>query len=394
MALIDLGPPYGQCYMLAVPIQAPLKQTLAWLTDDMTTHNGFESRHKLRRKPRVSFDYTLHANAVKSQAYLDLKNGLRSRWLIPLWHEAQRVGTIAGGTTTFTGLNNAPRYLRLDRYAMVYDQAAPTNYSVHSLVDVQPTSLQLDSATGGFVNGFIVPLMLAWVRGDVKRQSDGYNDQHAIAMDVDFDDQEEVVTSAPVSYSGLELFTGPVLMNGDRYDGTFQRREDQLDAPTNRVARRAPWETTQEAMSYAFVMETPAEVQTLREFLHRRAGKYAPFWAPTFENNCPTLNTGNIVTTFSFRNAGAADDWLTDTPQTRVAFEDIAGTWYVRTLSGFSIAPTVVTATLDTALNVDASRIRRVSYLRQWRLVDDAVTFEWVGREVCRCAFGVKELQL
>lgn len=376
---------FGTLALLALPVQVPMRETLAWLTDVFEADDGSEDRHQLRGAPRRSVTYSIPQQAWdRSNAYNTERGALRQRWAVPMWSEVQQVGALSAGATSIT-CNTFFYDFRAGSLALLYQSTSQWQVVEVSAVSIGVLTV---SATQAFTNATLLPIRTGYIRGDVNRRGNGHN---AVAeVSFDFDDDLELTVSAPTQYLGNDIYFHEALMPGDSYDSSLSARQDFADYDTGLVARRNPWLYVRNSMSYVRRVTTVAEMLALRQWAFRRAGKYRAFWAPSYENDLRKASTGTVTTTFRFKR-DAYDDWAAD--RVHVAFEDDDGNWYPRALSNVTVVDsTTLEATLDTALNLPATRIRRVSYLGLKRLANDAVELEWIGNGVCQTSLTVTEL--
>lgn len=377
---------FGTVALLALPVQAPMQESLAWLTDILNSHNGTEEALQLRAAPRRQLQYSIPQQAWdRSQAFNTERGALRQKWAVPVWSETQVVGALASGATSVV-CNTTDFDLRDESLVLLYQST--TKWQVAEVTAVASGSISITATTQAFDNATLIPLRIGYIRGDVTRSSNGHNAVAQVLFDLD--DSIELTSAAPTQFLGNDIYFDEVLMGDARYDASLEAQDNQADYELGVVHRRAPWTYARHVMQYDRMMTTPAEVQAFRLWLHRRAGKYRKFWAPTYENDLRKASTGTVTTTFKFKR-DSYDDWATD--RIHAAFEDDAGNWYPRTLSNIVVSDsTTLQATLSSALNVHASRIRRVSYLGLKRLTSDAVDLNWIGNGVCQASLSVTEL--
>jgi phage baseplate assembly protein gpV len=130
-------------------------------------------------------------------------------------------------------------------------------------------------------------------------------------------------------------------------------------------------------------------MRQFREWLHRRAGRYRAFWQPTFESDFRVRSMGTVTTSLIV----ASDDYLPHSAQRPHLAVEAAGVWYARTITdAVQLDADRVQLVLNSALNVAAERIARVSYLGLKRLDTDRVEMNWVGGGVCTVEMRLLEL--
>lgn len=377
---------FGTVALLSLPVRAPMVESLAWLTDVHDSHNGTEDRLQLRAAPRRQVQYEIPQQAwERAHGFNTLRGALRQKWAVPMWSETQAVGAIANGATSVT-CNTTIYDLRDESLVLLYQSNSV--WQVVEVTGVSSGSIAISATSQTFSNAMLIPLRIGYIRGDAELDGNGHNAVARILFDLD--DNIEITSSAPAQYLGNDIYFDEVLMGGERYEVQLTSQQDFADYDLGKVDRRAPWTYARHVMQYQHLLTTPAEMFAFRQWLHRRAGKYRAFWAPTYEQDLRLTSTGTITTTIQFQR-DSYDEWSSD--RTHIAFEDNAGTWYARAVSNIVIVnPTTLQATLSSALNLPASRIKRISYLGLKRLSSDAVDLNWIGNGVCQASLSVTEL--
>ena len=56
---------FGELAILPYQAEAPVKESLEFLTDVITAYDATEERLQLRSKPRQSFNYSIYSRATK-----------------------------------------------------------------------------------------------------------------------------------------------------------------------------------------------------------------------------------------------------------------------------------------------------------------------------------------
>lgn len=360
-------------------------ERLSWLTEVFNSFNGTEERQQLRTAPRQQLQYTFPEQAWKRQEGYNTERGaLRKLWAVPLWSQAQLIGIIGAASTTIACVTNLYDF-RDDGLAFIFQP--PETYQLVEITAVGGSSIDV-SATLGFNNAYLMPARTAYLAGDVTRRSSGHN--AIVDATYDLEDNVEVASSTPTQFLSQDLYTDEVLMDGDRYESNLFSQEDRSDNDLGIVKRLAPWIFNRRTSNHLRLFVSAAEVFAFRQFLARRAGKYRSFWQPTFEHDLRPNGTGTITTTFKWFKDSYVE-WASD--QVHVAFQDLTGTWYPRTLSAVSsFDSTTLQATLSSALNLPYDTLKRVSFLGSMRLSSDIVDLNWIGGGVCRVPLGVTEV--
>src|SRR5262245_36294877 len=94
---------FGTVAFVPTQPQAPMQESLEWLTDLMVSQNGTEQALQLRTAPRQRFTYNLPEQDDKKQASFNTQYGaIPNLWAIPIWAEPQYVGTLAAAATSIS----------------------------------------------------------------------------------------------------------------------------------------------------------------------------------------------------------------------------------------------------------------------------------------------------
>jgi hypothetical protein len=378
---------HGVIALLPIPAQSPAAEIYNWLTDISDSRDGTEERLQLRTAPRATIEYAIPRNAdERARAFNDEYGAIRTRWGVPLWAQAERVGAVASSDTTITCESDLAEYAD-ESLALVWQSSSL--FAVVQVATVGVGVLNLEDPVGvTFTDAVVMPLRVGFISGDASAQRTGYNDIGNIRYDIE--DNVALTVSAPTQFLSNDIYFDELLKGGPSYISAIQAASDEADYSLGKIGRLAPWTYARQLSSVQRILEGPEEAFAFRQWLHRRAGKYRAFWTPSFENDMRVANTGTITTTLQF-SRDSYDEWAT--ARTHIAIEDTGGNWYARTLSSVSVVnATTLQGTLNSTINLAASRVRRISYLGLKRLSSDSMKLEWIGNGVARCNFGILEI--
>lgn len=380
---------FGQVTILPIPAIVPVRESLDWLTDVVPYYDGGEERHQVRNNARRRFDLQIPVAASEYQRAFNTVYGSRTnQWAVPLWTEAQNLGAVTGGLSSIVA--NTDYYdFRDSSLALLW--ASPRDWQVVEITTVTPGtpgSLAIDGTTNAFSNAWLMPIRLGHLVGGVSRQSNSYNGQ--LSLSYDLEDNISLSVSAPTQYLSNDIYFDEGLFGGEALTDRLIQSVDFIDGELGVVGYRSPWTNGKVSRPFEWLLSTPADIYAFRQFLYRRMGKYKAFWQPTFDSDFRVTSTGTVTTVLrTFK-----DDYLDHaTNRTHIAVEDSAGNWYARNIdSTASISGTEMELTLDSALNVEASDIVRVSYLGLKRLETDKVELSWIGNGVMNTTVRILEL--
>lgn len=377
---------FGELAIIPQPAETPVRETLEFLTDVMTSHNGSEERIPLRSKPRQFFNYKMPTQAwASAAAFNTLYGAVRQRWAVPIWTEAQYVGNVIQNAQTIA-CNTSLYDLRPNSLAMLF--ASCGEWQVIEIASVEENQITLSSAVRSFVGSWLLPVRLGWIGGNASKPTSGHNGRVELTFEID--DNPSIVEAVPPQYSGNDIYYEPGLLSGGSLSRSIEKRLDVADFALGPVARRSPWLNSRFATPYRSLLEGPQEIRDFKRWLFRRAGKFRPFWQPTFEVNMRVKNTGVVASTLVIES----DSYLAYVSnRTRIAIQTTAGAWHVRTVSNpVQINADSVQLTLSSALNVAASNIARVSFLGLNRLDADRIELNWNGNNVVETEIRILEL--
>lgn len=376
---------HGTLALLPLQPQAPATETLTWKTDVLESHNGTEQRIQVRALPRQGFSYSFPTQQSEVARALNLLYGsIREEQAIPVWTEAQFIGTVTPGETTLTAVVDKYDFRALS-LALLWQ--SPRQWQVIEIDTVGSGVLNLNSTTISFSAAYLMPLRVGRIRGNGKRKTSGYSAEQT--LDFEADDNIAFSPAAPAQYKGEDIYYDEILFDGNSIHDDIVRREDIADFELGLVSVRSPWLNSRIRRPYNKVLEGASEVWQFRQWLHRRAGRYRAFWQPSFENDAQLKSTGTITDKVQI----AANDYLTWAQDRKHLAFLSNGVWSPReVLSVAQINPDLLELTLDSTLNLAANSISRISYLGLKRLDTDNVELNWIGAGVCQVSINMLEI--
>lgn len=375
----------GDLAILPYQAQAPLTEALEFLTDVMEAYDGSEQRLQLRTMPRQTFQYTIPVKFWNiAESFNTAYNAIRKKWAIPLWTEAQFVGDVTAHATDIT-CNTSLYDLRASSLAFLFNAAGA--WQVVEISTKTSTKINVTNDLSYIASAWLMPIRIGWIVGDVKKSTNAYEDMVEINFFVD--DNLDLTPSAPTQYLSNDIYFDSPVLSGSNMDKSLQQRADIVDQVLGVVSRRSPWLNARYASTYRSVLQGAQQVRDYKAFLYRRAGKFRSFWMPTFEQNMRHANTGTILSTLTIE----ADSYAQYPQRQHIAIESASGVWYPRAVSNPTpVAGNRIQLTLDSALNLDASKVRRISYLGLHRLNTDKIELRWIGNNVVESEFGILEI--
>ena len=377
---------FGELAIFPREVEAPVVETLSFLTDVMESFNGSEQRLQLRSKPRQTFEYSMPLQAWHMANAFNTEYGaLRKRWAVPVWTEAQNVGFVIENATTI-GCNTSLYDLRPNSLAMLYNNF--DNWQVVEIATVGADHIILINGAKAQADSFLIPVRLGYVSSNIERITNGHNGKTKVVFEIE--DNLELTTATPSQYLSEDIYYDASLLSGSSISRSVEKRLDINDFDLGPVERRSPWKNSRFGTPYNKLINNAAEMRQFKDFLHRRAGKFRAFWLPTFEVNMRVKNTGVIASTLVIES-----DSFIDYASIRknIAIQTTSGAWYNRVISNpVQINSNSVQLTLSSALNINAKDIARVSYLGLNRLDADRIEISWNGAGIAEANFRILEL--
>lgn len=371
--------------MLALQPEAPVTEKLVWFTDLIVSKDGSEQRWQIASDPRQEFDFMFPAtDKRKVLAFNTVWGALPKEWLVPVWPQAQAYGAVSAGLATLANVN-LDSELRAPGLALLWQ--SDTQWQIVGFDSFDGDDMLLNTLTQAFTDAWLIPLRTGFMQQNAVRKLNGYE----ATFDLNFTirDNAALTVAAPTQYLGDDLYTVPTLFKGEELSDDMLSNIDLFDPMVGPVAFYQNWDHSKIAKTYRVVCENAAETWELREFLHRRAGRFRAFWQPSFENDLRLESTGTIVSTMNI----VKDDFIRHAAdRTHIAIE-AAGVWYPRAITLITeVDADTVQLTLSSAVNVAANRISRISWLGLRRLNTDRVEIRYVGGGVAEAEFRTLEV--
>lgn len=366
--------------------QAPITETLEWLTDVTISKDGTEERIKVAVSPRQKFKMNFPAPPEKKRlGHNVLWGDLSNKFMIPVWTQPTILGVVAAGANTIAFDTTESEY-RGPGLAILWESF--DSWQVIGIESVASGSLTLNTLTKAFSKAWIMPLRYGFIPDGVSKNLDGYKAE--FELEIRILDNKELTVSAPTQYNSDDLYTEAGLIEGDGTSDDMVSNPDVFDPGIGLVEFYGTWLNTRIGRTHRVLNEDLSSAWALRQFLHRRAGRYRQFWQPSFEQDLKVKNSGTITTTMSVDRDGYLRSCQN---RTHIAVE-AAGVWYMREILSVAIVDAdTMSLTLDTALGIVASTIDRVSWLGKMRLDTDSVEIRHSTGGVSTSSFRIVEIE-
>lgn len=378
----------GRIVMLPYQANLPWSEDLEWKTNVLTTNDGSEQRIRLRKNARqsVSANYSIPSRKL-AQAY-NMAYGWRHRtWAVGLWSEIQYVGAVSPGATSINCITDT---FDIRAGGLICLWESVEHNEVFEVESVFADNISLKRVMNGdYSNAYLIPVRIGMIRGNVRRSSNGH--QSSLSMEYEFKDNTNLISAAPAQYAGYDIYYEETLMPSDFIEDNIISRIDVVDFETGTVDYFPPWAYNRVSRNALFLNENPEESWNFKKWLHRRAGRLRPYWLPTFENNLRVKMDGNVASSIichfdNYKGLGEGHNHL--------AIQLNDGSWLPCHVSGVSLDNSeTINVAIDITLNVDASTIKRISFLTLHRLDTDRVTIDWIGNGVNQSSIKLIEFR-
>lgn len=377
----------GDYLPVVMPFQprAPVRETLGWLTDVQTAKDGSEDRLQLRISPRQTFKFLYPVDGDNMRRAFNMVYGRRTdQWVVPVWTQAQNIGAVTAGVFSVTAEPDYSEFREGD-YAILWQ--SPTEWQVLAVATASGSSVSFYNLADAFTNAWLMPARVAFIPSNPRKVLNGSRAEHELTFQVE--DNAALTVSAPTQFLSADIYFDESLMSGDDTSDDIIGQLDLQDEELGVVAYYAPWLNNKIARSHRVVAEGPAEAWALRQWLHRRAGRYRGFWQPSFEADLRWLNTSTITTTL---DVDPADYMAHAQERTHIAVETTSG-WLARTITATEeVSASLLRLTLNSSLAVSPSSIKRICWLGFKRLNADSIELTWPGAGLCEVDVRLLEL--
>lgn len=373
-----------------IPLQPkrPYIESLEWFTEIVPSYNGNEETSSNRPLPRHSYrtEFCAHPEAARD-VFNTVYGGLVRLWAIPLWAQGRNVGGIAAGAESIV-IDTTTSDYRVDTPVFLTDGCG--KWQCAYITAVNAGSLDLDRELEQMSLAFAMPIRIGRIKGTPTKTTGGFDARYTVEYEVD--DNIEYDPAAPTQYYSNDIyFDYNLLDDSSEVSQQFITERETFDEELGIVEEFTPWLNNRTIQPYRVVKTSQAETWALRMFLHRRRGRWPPFWMPSFEADLRPLSIGALTTTL-FVELDSYLPWAE--ARKNIAIKKTDGTWIARRITNAIVsAPEVVQLTLDASLAMNASQIQFISWLGFKRLDTDKVDLQYIGNNHCVSTFPLVEIK-
>lgn len=368
--------------------QVDYMETLEWQTDVIQAFAG-EQRIALRAAPRQGFDHRYYLPSQDLARAQAVVGGWAHRlYGLPLFGEARTVGALTAGLTQLM-VDTAHADYRAGGMACVW--ASVDQFEVVEIAQVLADRLVLvRPLTTSYAAARVMPLRIARTLHGVEfDRVDGRNSFASARWSVT-DNAELSGATTMDTYRGADVLplcrvmVSPISDHIARSVDVFDNGSGVMDTDvqTSYVARTS---------MATFHADTRAERWALRVFLDRIKGRRGAFWLVSgnadLQIAAPLSPAGNTLQVLPIGYPlyyGVTDICILLNDGTRI---------YRRVTGGAAVGGLEHLA-LDAApgVTIDASNVRRIMFMRLYRLDADTVEIHHPARDIARAAVACREV--
>lgn len=368
--------------------QAPVRETLEFLSDIIPHDDGSEQRSSLREAPRQLFSFTIRTDNDRTR---DSINAVITDWQsrvfgIPLWHEQRPLlGDVAINATTILVDTTFSDY-RVGGLVMLY--ASDFVNETLEITAVNPGDVEVQS---GPVQAFVaqdtvvMPTRTAYTRPslDQSRAAIGPTDFSLLFETLDNIDLSDA--SAFPTFMGVgQTVAKPVIdrlnfINGNRIAEGYRRDIAIIDHETGPPLQFSPWSKSKPTYEYGFESDSRQAMWELRQLAHFVRGSQISFYVGTGRSDFkPNLDISDTSTSFDMPNIGFTQFYQQVTPRSDLRVTRTDGTTSLHTIIGSSVVSNAIER-IDFSPGISPAlplaELEKVEFLTLSRIADDKVLF-------------------
>jgi len=311
-----------------------------------------------------------------------MHDGVADQWVLPLWAESTSGVSVSVGASSIAVDTDTATYAD---GGLAFVRAADDAWEVVEIAIVGDGVINLSGVTSAaYTNASVMPALYGRILQTPTIETGRITTSFQFLFQAD-DNWDRLVDPAEQYRDDDLYFVCPILQGSSVTDAPVSR-VDILDEITGIVDTFAPWTRNRFTRAHRVFCRDSTDLIELRDWLHRRAGQYRPFWMPTYTRDVRITNTGTITNALT-----AYDDEYGE--RGHLAIRLLDGTWRTAEVDAIADAGSgLITITLTEALGIEADAIDQISYLIRWRLSSDRIEMEHVGAGRLFAAVPITEI--
>jgi hypothetical protein len=387
-------------FSVAPDWQAGIEETISFLTDVFKAYDDSEQRRALRSAPRRSLKFRALTLTARDAAGMEslIWGWQQEPYGVPFWQDAQPLeDDVLAGQFTIQ-VNTVDRLFSEGGLALIwkdqftYEALTIAGVTDDSITFAEPTQFAWTAGAGAK----IVPIFLGRLANavDVARLT-------CFADQVDVEFQGEAMQVAPLPAAALTQFLGfdvleipPNWVNGLKRK--YARSTITMDPKIGPITVDDKGGTPIASHDLPWWLDSHAKVTALRAFLLARFGQFAPFWAPTWDQDL--VMATDAIAGSSVLNIEAVyytRFFFPDQARRYLALLSVGGATkqYVEVTGSVDNGDGTESLTLSAELGEDViAATTMVSFLAFCRLGSDDTAITWSSTEYAEVSVPIQEL--
>lgn len=365
-------------------------ESLEWVTDVITAHDGSEQRSTLNDLPDTQISMSVHQQQEQIH-YLDsLLWGWQHRvYLLPLWHRHTALSApVNEGLKVIPGLT---AHVGFKAGGLGILWAAFDRFETFEVVDIQPDHLTIKRPLLGTwgVGTLVAACRPARLPQEVEVSWD-HADLASVPLKFIFTDVElEVPVEAPGQYRNLPTmmiapnWVSPLTEKNVRNLDVF---ETDLKARYTVLKNDVPYVVR----SHAWFLKGKSKIAEFRGWLYSRRGRATPFWAPSWKSDLvlgERVEQGKdqiTVKSISYRSLYASNDGRKD-----IVIFLRAGPPLFRRISNTAASTNpgheILVLDAEISQTIELNQVWMICFLCLYRLDADGVELDWRSDQLALC---------
>lgn len=368
--------------------QSTVNESLEWLTQIYTAHNGSEQRYQLRSKPRRRLEYDLWVRNEEAQRFDNMIWGWQNRaFAVPLWQYKCKLTAEALPGASSLSLNTSSAGFTVGQTAVLL--RSPDYYEV----------VEIDSVTSNSL-GLSRPLQLSWSAGDLvypvmignfesnvpvtRLTSDKLTSRVLFLGDPQQTEAFIPVGGATNTYNGKEIIVVQPDWSGG-IDNSSTYESALVDSSTGMLSRSTTHDTPMQLKRFRWLLKNRAAVESFRAFLGRLKGRNRAVYIPSWHEDLTLISDiGVSDVSITVRDVQFFNLVGSDPARGHLMIRDRSGNKFFRPMENIGKSGDDLSINIGTSLGqaVSVAQCKSISLVVLYRLASDRVTIQWHTNEV------------
>lgn len=377
-----------------------VEESIEFLTDVLIAYDDSEQRRSLRSLPRRGLKFralTLEARDAAGMEAL-IWGWQHQPYGVPFWADAQQLQADIAEGTTILEVSTVDRLFAPGGILMIWDDEFI--FEALTILAMDDDSITLSAPTQfawkAGAGSLIVPLFLGRCSNNLEvSRLWSESDQ----IDIEF--QGEALQIAPQPSETLTQFKGYDVLEiapnwVDPLKRNYTRSTVTMDPGIGPITVDDKGGTPIVSHDLPWWISSHAKITAMRAFLFARAGRFAPFWQPTWDADLvlasPAASSSSVL---NIKSMNYTRFFFPDPARRFLALLDRRGVAnrYVQVNGSIDNGDGTESLTLASPLTADVpTDSTMISFLTFSRLTDDRASILWESTEFATAVLGIQEL--